>query len=341
MRPATAPRPVPEAFLSFLRDHSTFYLITHTEPDGDCIASSLALGRYLARAMGRRVSHYNAGPFDRREIIRYQSEFSPRLDIVDRSNDPNPAIIVLDCSGPDRIGDLANDISGLPIAVVDHHASGKPFGDARFVDTTAAASCYLVQLVIEALAAETGSGLTRDEAELLLFGIVTDTGFFRHVESDSAPLFRAIARLIDAGASPKSAHASMFGGQSIETRQLLATLLGRARRIGDGSAMLTYETAADTQRYGRVSRDSDTLYQLLFSIEGIRAAALIREENETSCTGSLRSSDTVDVSRIAEVFGGGGHRRASGFVTKASLRETLDRVENEVEAALRADSARR
>ena len=341
MRPQTDPPPVPEEFLDFLRGHATFYLVTHTEPDGDCIASSLALGRYLARAMGRHVRHYNAGPFDRREIIRHQSEFSPRLDIVDRSNDPDPAVIILDCPGTDRIGDVADDIEGLPIAVIDHHASGKPFGNARFVDTTAAATCYLVQLVIEALTAETGAELTRDEAERLMFGLVTDTGFFRHVENDSAPLFRAVARLIDAGASPKSAHATMFGGQSLETRQLLATLLGRARRIGDGSAMLTYETSADTQRYGRVSRDSDTLYQLLFSIEGIRAAALIREEHEASCTGSLRSSDTLDVSRIAEVFGGGGHRRASGFVTKATLRETLEQVENEIEAALRADTARR
>lgn len=331
---------VPSGFIDFIMRHDLFVLATHTEPDGDCIASSLALGSYLTRVLHKRVHHLNVGPFERKEILRYQKHFQPRVDASAVRAAESPAALVLDCTGPDRVGEAAEDISGLPTGVLDHHASAKPFGEARFVVTTAAASCYLVQLVLETLAAQTGEPVNAEEAYLLFFGIATDTGFFRHLESDGAGLLAAVARLTGAGVSPKEIHDHMFGGKSLASRQLLATLLGRARRVGDGSVMVTYETIADTQEYGRVSRDSDRLYQLILSIEGIRAAALIREESQTSCTGSLRSTDSLDVSRVAELFGGGGHKRAAGFSIDLPLREMLERVEHEMIAAVREDTAR-
>lgn len=330
---------VPSGFIRFLHDHETFILATHTEPDGDCIASSLALGRYLERAMGKQVHHLNAGPFERREIIRYQKHFEPRIDRTTITGARSPAAIVLDCTGPDRVGEAAEDLAGLPMAVLDHHASGAPFGDARFVETTAAASCYLVQLLLERLALETGVAISGDEAYLLFFGTATDTGFFRHIEANSAGLLAAVSRLSILGVSPKEIHSHMFGGKTLASRKLLGTLLGRATPIGDGSAILTYETRADVETYGRISRDSDPLYQLILSIEGVRAAALIREENESSCTGSLRSTDSLDVSRVAQIFGGGGHKRAAGFSTDTPLKDMLERVETEMVAAMREHQA--
>jgi phosphoesterase RecJ-like protein len=330
---------VPSGFIDFLNEHDTFILATHTEPDGDCIASSLALGSYLQRVLGKRVHHLNVGPFERKEIIRYQKYFEPRVDRTVITGADRPAAIILDCTGPDRIGEAADDVAGLPTGVVDHHASGEPFGDARFVVTTAAASCYLIQLVLEALSADTGIGINGEEAYLLFFGIATDTGFFRHIENDSAGLLAAVARLTALGVSPKQIHAHMFGGKTLASRKLLGALLERARPIGDGSAILTYETREDTEQFGRISRDSDPLYQLILSIDGVRAAALIREENDSSCTGSLRSTDSLDVSRVAQIFGGGGHKRAAGFSTGTPLKEMLEQVETEMIAAMREDQA--
>lgn len=325
---------MPPELLAFLRDHDTFYLLGHVEPDGDCVASALALGSYLERGLGKRVRYYDQGPFVRREIVNLADRFGERVDPAHRASDPDPAAIVLDCTGPDRTGKLQADIRGLPTAVIDHHASGEPFGDARFVVPTVAATCYLVQLVIEAL----GGSITGDEADLLLFGIATDTGYFRHIESDAADLVGAVARLMAAGASPKAAHARMFGGHTFDSRALLAKMLLRAEPIAQGRGVIMWETLEDTSAHGRESRDSDTLYQLLFGIEGLRTAALLREEDESTVSGSLRSIDALDVSTIAKEFGGGGHRRAAGFTSSISLDEAVARVRVALEKALDGDA---
>ncbi len=325
----SAPQPPPE-LRAFLEEYETFFLVGHVEPDGDCIAAALALASFLERVLGKRAHCLNAGPFDRREIRSYRSEFRPRLDRSDRDRAVRPAAIILDCSGPERTGALEDDIAGLPVAIVDHHATTNASADASFLVPTAAATCYLAQLIIEGFDAD----ITPREAELLLFGIATDTGFFRHVESGAADLMAGVSRLLAAGASPKQAHAQMTGGHTLGSRQLLGALLHRAEPIGDGAGVISWETAEDLRRYGRESRDSDTLYQLLFGIAGVRAAALVRYESETTVSGSLRSIDDLDVSEIAASFHGGGHRRAAGFTTELELSEAIDRVRARLEAAL-------
>ncbi|MFW5718195.1 MAG: DHH family phosphoesterase [Spirochaetota bacterium] len=326
---------VPAELLDFLRLHDTFYLLGHVEPDGDCVASALALGSYLERQLGKTVRYYNEGPFNRREIACYEDRFEPRIAEEHRAGDPKPAAVILDCTGPDRIGRLQEDLDGLPLAVIDHHATGEPYGDVRFVVPTVMATCYLVQLVIE----EFGGPLGQADAQLLLFGIATDTGYFRHAESDAAGLFAGVARLMAAGASPRKTHARVFGGHTLDSRKLLGTLLGRARSIGGGRGVITWETREDTQRHGTQSRDSDTLYRLLFGIDGLRTVALIREEDESTVSGSLRSIDSLDVSRIARSFGGGGHKRAAGFTAGLDLDEAIDAVTSALEAALDDDQS--
>ncbi len=321
---------VPGELIAFLREHERFYIAGHVEPDGDCIASSLALASYLRRALGKTVTCHNVGPFNRREILEYADEFAPRVDAAEIAEATSPAAIILDCTGPDRIGALREDLDGLPTAVIDHHATSEPFGDARFVVTTSMATCHLVQLVMEDL----GGGITKDEAQLLMFGIATDTGFFRHAEHDAADLFSGVARLMEAGASPKTAHSWMFGGHTLDSRRLLAAIMLRAEPIGDGRGVVSWESMEDVQEYGKESRDSDTLYQLLFSIRGLRTAALVRQESDTTVSGSLRSIDTIDVSAIAAGFGGGGHKRAAGFTAELDLHDAVERVRDALESAL-------
>ncbi len=216
---------IPKEVTDFLTAHKTYYLVAHLEPDGDCLAAALALGMFLNRAHGKFVRYFDVGPFDRREIQHLAPQFEHRLDPTTRAEDPDPAVVIVDCSGPDRVGPVAEDLAGLPTAVIDHHATGEPFGDVSFVDTSAAATCYLIQLIIEQM----GETPTQDEAEILLFGIATDTGYFRHTETKAAGLFTAVSRLLLAGASPKRAHQQMFGGYKLASRFLLARLINRAR----------------------------------------------------------------------------------------------------------------
>jgi phosphoesterase RecJ-like protein len=308
---------VPQELLQALRDNSDFLLIGHEDPDGDCLSSQFALGSFLRRR-GARVELLTPGPFERPEIETFRGEFRAH---VPQPLSPETLVLIMDCSTLDRIGYLAEEIRGLSTAVVDHHSAGVGFGEIRFIDSAAPSVTYMVLHIIEAL----GEQPNRQEAQSLLFGLATDTGYFRHLEGGSADTFRAVARLVEAGADPKSIHQWMYGGRSLESKLLLGRLLGRTREELGGRAIFTYETLADAERYGKQHRDSDALYSHLQGIRNNELVVLVREEQAEHCTVGLRSHALVDVGALAREFGGGGHARAAGFSWNGS-REGVERA---------------
>ncbi len=308
---------VPQPLLQSLRDYSRFIFIGHEDPDGDCLSSQYALASFLAR-QGAETALVTPGPFERPEIDPYRHNF--RLHLPDEVLPERTLVVVMDCSTLDRIGYLGEEIEGMRVAVIDHHSSGRDFGDIRFVDPSAPAVTYMVLYIIEAL----GGSPNPEEAKSLLFGLATDTGYFRHLESGTADTFRVVARLVSAGANPKAIHQWMYGGRSLESKQLLGQLLSRATRRLGGRAVFTYETLEDAERFGKQHRDSDALYSHLQGIKDNELVVLVREEAPGRCTVGLRSHATVDVGALAREFGGGGHARAAGFSWEGS-RESIEK----------------
>lgn len=310
--------PVPKALLDFMEKFDHFIIASHREPDGDCVGSSLALASYLARK-GKRTNLVSAGPFKRPEIREFEPLFAPNaddFDLTDRS-----ALFVLDCSGVERLGDASASVASLPRAIVDHHATNDSSGEADYIDGTAPSTTVLVQEIIEA----EGDAPNLHEAELLLFGLCTDTGFFRHLDERAASTFEHAARLVAAGANPKKTFARMNGGKSFESRILMSRILSRMTRFYDGRLIISSETIDDTREYGLEGRDSDSLYQLIQAIRGVEAIVIVRQESETTCSVGLRSLDRIDVSVVATAFGGGGHRQASGLNTPGTIEELIPR----------------
>ncbi|HRY55550.1 MAG TPA: bifunctional oligoribonuclease/PAP phosphatase NrnA [Spirochaetia bacterium] len=324
-------RPVPPELLDFIDRHQTFYVIGHKEPDGDCVGSQLALGSFLKRS-GKGVALCSAGPFTRTEILPYESRFSPV--VPDEKASERAAAIVLDCSSLGRIGDVAQTLPPVQIAFIDHHAAGEAKGEVVFIDDRAPAVTLMVLALIEAM----GGKPTKDEAEYLLFGLCTDTGFFRHLDESSSETFLAASKLVAAGASPKRAFHLMNGGKSLFSRKLMGETLTRAEPRYDGALLVSYVTLEDQQRYGLASRDSDMLYQLLLSVAGCEAAMIIRQESETECTVGLRARERVDVGAIAASFGGGGHRLAAGLLLRGGLEEVREKLVAAFEPYLGGDS---
>lgn len=311
----------PAPLVDRLRRSSQVLICTHMEPDGDCIGSSLALASALRRS-GKEVHQFNPGPFDRSEIREYRDAFLPHVPEHLQQNKTGRLVVILDCSLPERIDTLAKEIEGLPTIVADHHPVDNPMGDEAWVVPEAPAAAILVQILIESLDLIP----TSEEARLLMFAFSTDTGFFRHTSETHAPAFSALSRLLSYGASPRDAHAQMFGHKTFESRKLIATLLERMQGYFDGRFLITWERQEDTRRVGKENRDSDTFYQLAFAIESCEALVLIREEAPGRCTGSLRSRKDIDVSTVARKFGGGGHKNASGFLAEVDCMELVERM---------------
>ncbi len=315
------------AVLRFLSSYEHYYILSHVEPDGDCIGASLALESFLKRR-GKTVTLLNEGPFDRPEI----QDFAPRFHttLPQLSSQDTCAAVVLDCSDYERLGKLSSLPERLPTAVVDHHATNDSGGEFALIDPTAPSTTVLIQLIIEA--AEESP--TPEEARHALFGLCTDTGYFRHLDHGSGDAFRFAARLVDAGASPRETHDAIFGGHSRASRYLLARWLQRVESIAEGRALLTYQTLADSQEFAPGERDTGMLYQLLLGVRGCSVVAFVRQENEAECSGSLRSTTDFDVAAIAQLYGGGGHKRAAGFLTDQKLDEVYAELRSIIEERL-------
>jgi len=301
----------------FIASHSSFLVLGHKEPDGDCIASQLTISALL-EALGKTASLYSAGPFDRPEISSFNDLFSARIPDERRTGS---AAIIVDCSTPDRTGPLGDRVKDLPCLVIDHHSSGEIFGNARFVEPSAPSATMLVLQLFE----DMGVALNNEIGRLLLFGLCTDTGFFRHLGQNGADTFRAVARLVEKGTSTAEVYMMVYGKRALAGRKLLAEMLARVESHWDDRLLLTWQTIADRERLGEVQRGEDDLYRLLQTIKGNVVVALVKQETEGVFSVGLRSNSTQDVGVIAASFGGGGHRQAAGFDITGTL-ETVKKT---------------
>jgi len=304
---------VPDELVSFLKDYDNYLIVSHREPDGDCIGSSLALAAFLARH-GKQTFLISAGPFKRPEIQMYEKLFLNRIpEILPRGK---TALLIVDCSGLDRLGEASHGLESFPFAVLDHHATNNLTDGIGYIDSTSPSTTILVQLLIEAI----DGMVMKEEASHLMFGLCTDTGFFRHLDAKSSETFECASRLVAAGANPKQTFAHMNGGKSWGSRIIISRILSRMKRFYNNQLVISFETIEDTSEFGMEGRDSDSLYQLIQSISGTEAIVIVRQETPDTCTVGFRSLDRIDVSKVAAVFGGGGHRQASGL----SIAGTID-----------------
>ncbi len=302
----------------FLSSHESFLVLGHKEPDGDCVASQLALAS-LIRQLGKKASVYSVGPFDRPEIVELQPLFGAEIPASARAG---AAAVIVDCSTPDRTGALGPSVEDLPCLVIDHHSSGEPFGQVRFVDASAPSTTML----ISQLYGDMGIVPDAETARLMLFGLCTDTGFFRHLSQKSAETFRLVAGLVEHGTTTAEVYLMVYGRRDLAGRKLLAEMLLRTESHWDDRFLLTWQTIEDKVRLGTQQRGEDDLYRLLQTVRRNVVVALIKEESPGKYSVGLRSTMDVDVGTVAGSFGGGGHRQAAGFDIPGSLesvRKTL------------------
>lgn len=307
-------------FKDFLESHNFFYVIAHKDPDGDAVFSCLGM-KELLKAKGLSYQLLSAGPFKRPEIRKHANLFSSQMTFLSEPERKKSGLIILDCSEMVRLGEIDGDLKNLDTFIIDHHKTADVTENC-IIDPTSPATACLVQQLYEKLIGP----LPKQTAEYLFFGLSTDTGFFRFLKTDSAEVFRQAARLVEAGANPRTTYDEMTGGKSFTTRKLLGIMLERVERRYNNKLAVTYETMEDTKAWGQEGRDSDALYSLLLSVDGVEAVLFVRQDTELTCTCGFRSRDKVDVSAIAAKFGGGGHKNAAGLSIDGKIPDVLEKI---------------
>jgi len=323
--------PIDEEILALLRNREEFVVIGHVSPDGDCLSSQMAMNSMLLK-MGKTVHMANAGPFDRSEISHLRSDFLNHID--DELKQRNPLIVVVDCSSPERIGHLAEEIEGLTTVVFDHHSSGEQFGTYRYIVPRSVSTTLIIMQLYKALDVE----ISQEIAEHLFFGFATDSGFFRFINAYRGETLRLAAELVDLGVSPNVMNDRMTGGKSFGYIKYLGKLIDRSESLFDGKVMISSSCLEDSKQYITTDKPSDSLYTMLLSVQGVEVVLFFKELEGGRTEVGFRSShqSSINVGALAESFGGGGHKKAAGATVNKPIQETRKLLLEAVEKMLKA-----
>jgi phosphoesterase RecJ-like protein len=321
-----------DPFVDLVRRHQRFLLTTHVRPDGDGLGSMLALDEVLRRK-GKHVQLAIASSTPPRYRFLDPAGRVQHFRLPGEEFRPAEVILVLDTGTWNQLGDLASFLRGhhAAKAVIDHHATQDDLGGQRFVDATAEATGRLVFEAISAM----DEPLTAETATALYVALAMDTGWFRHANVQ-APTFALAAELVCAGARPEILYDKLFENNSLGRLKLIGLVLSRLQVTYNGQVAHTELRRADYELTGATPQDSEDLVNYTRSIEGVEVGLFFMEQPRGGVKVSFRSRAAVDVARIAEHFGGGGHRLASGATIEASLDDTRARVLRAVSSALAA-----
>ncbi len=296
-------------FTKLVNESQSFVLTSHMRPDCDAIGSELAMAIAL-RSLGKEARIVNGD-----SVPPHIAFIDPEHDVLVLGRDVSAnelacdVHMILDTSAWGQLGPMAEVIRDTQArkVVIDHHVSEDDMGAVTFKDTTSEATGRLVLEAIEAL----GAKATPEIAVPLFAAIATDTGWFRF-NSVSAATFKAIARLVEAGAKPAAIFAELFEQNSLARLLLQGRILTNVQSELGGRLLYTAITQADLREAGAVATDTEDVINRLLSVKGAEAALLFLELGPQETKVSLRSRSALDVNRIAGQFGGGGHRAAAG-----------------------------
>ncbi|MGH2765879.1 MAG: DHH family phosphoesterase [Actinomycetota bacterium] len=306
-------------------------LVCHVNPDPDAMGSMLGLAGFLAHR-GVRVAA--ASPNPPGELPRWVDALPGREHLVAPGRLPKkPAVLVtLDAADVDRLDGLAHLVERAGVVVcIDHHRTNPGFGTVNLIDPNASATAELVFRLIERM----GGDLTPEVAACLYAGIVTDTGRFQF-ENASPEVLRIAARLREQAFDHARLAQALYADGSVPYLRLLGRLLDRVTLVPEAGLVWASLVRADLDEAGVPIHETDDLIDLVRTAREADVAAVLKEQVAGGFKVSLRSRGDTDVSAVAERFGGGGHRLAAGYTSKATLQETVDRL---IEALSTTDDA--
>jgi phosphoesterase RecJ-like protein len=308
--------------LQEIRTRRRFVVTSHARPDGDGIGSALACGQIL-RVMGKDadvVMHdgvpriYQNLPFADRVI---------QANAVPADLSSNDAVILLECDSIRRTA-----LEGLEkcfLINIDHHASGRNFAHINWIDSTVMATAELVYRLARLACVP----VDRDIATCLYTGLMTDTGSFMF-EGTNEHTFTVARELVLAGADPALCARHIYFGHSTAKMRLLGAALSNLHR--EGAIAWIWITQEEMQRFGAREEDCEGLVNYALSIADVQVAIFFRELPDGRYRVSIRSKGEVNVSAVAEHFGGGGHKCASGCSIDGPLDAAVSRITERLRA---------
>ena len=285
----------------FILDSKKIGITYHVSPDGDAVGSALALYQGLVK-LGKDV--YIISKDEISDYLKYM----PKSDVIN-SEIVEPVqgtdlVIGVDCGNLERLSANLEYYRGK-ILNVDHHISNDYYGDINYVDATAAATAEIIYGLLNELKVQ----LDINIGTCLYTSLVTDTGGFRHSNVTERTLLIA-SKLKGLGVNNTQIYTELFDNKEFESLKTMGLIISKMELLFDGKLSLMVVDSS----FGEIG-DSSEVIGFGLKVKGVEVALLVRE-NEKGIKASLRSKNNVDVRKIAEALGGGGHIKAAGITFK-------------------------
>lgn len=304
-----------------IKKHKSFLITTHTSPEGDALGSELGL-YFLLKKMNKQAFIVNQDP------LPQELSFLPGADCIklykEIKNISFDCMVALDCSHLSRAGEVYKlNRERRPVINIDHHISNNNFGDYNWVEPHFSSASEMVYLLYK----EIGVAFDRKSALSLYVGIMTDTGSFRY-SNTSELTHRAAAEFMRLGLNINKVYRDIYENVSFSDMQLLIKILSGVVRAKNGKVVYVLAPAR-LLKHRKVSFDlSEHILGFMRAIKDAQIVVLFKEnigvKNEIRF--NLRSNGSFDVNKIAQYFGGGGHKSAAGCTIKGRLADIRSQV---------------
>ncbi len=302
---------------------NTIVILTHENPDGDAIGSSLAMYHAL-KAYGKNPDI----------IIPEHSKifnFLPGIESLKKESsiEHYDLAISLDCASIKMLNGFSNYFENAKVKVcIDHHGTNTMFGDYNYVNPDSPACSQILLVVLEYFGIE----VTKEIGTCILAGIITDTGGFRY-QGVTAETFEFVAWLLNKGVNVSSIYRKVLQIKTKPNFELHRIANNRLEFLENGKIAYTYITKDDEQSVNAENGDYEGIVENGRDIEGVEVSVFIRQ-TEKGCKVSLRSNDYVNVSEACAVFGGGGHPKAAGCTISGTIDQAKEMIVKEVSRLL-------
>jgi phosphoesterase RecJ-like protein len=314
-----------------LKKYRRFCITSHTNLDGDGLGGELAVRRML-RALGKKAVIVND------DEVPYSYRFLPGVTSVRKmgagvSGGKFDCFVVLDCSDIRRIGQVQQLIGGAPVINIDHHISNDYFGTVNWVIPDISCTSEMVYMLCKRFRVP----IDRIMAQYLYVGLLTDTGSFRF-SNTLASTHRIAAELVESGVDVAGTYKNVYGNIPYEDLKLLSEILPTMEKSKDGKVVWFQIHKEYLKRQNVVSIDlSESILNFARSLKGVEVVILFKESlaREHEIRVNFRSQGKVDVNKVAAMFGGGGHKTASGATVKGALPHVMHKVLAAVTGVLR------
>ncbi|MBI4468403.1 MAG: bifunctional oligoribonuclease/PAP phosphatase NrnA [Acidobacteria bacterium] len=309
--------------IELIESNRNFAITSHVRPDGDGIGSSLAL-KLVLQSMGKDAVVVMRDP-----IPRAYSRLTGagQVVVLPRFDQRFDAVFIIECSDMDRPGlpGLAEQLT----VNIDHHSTTGLFAYINWIDSTAAAVGEMIYNLCKAL----GVQISPEIAENIYAALLTDTGSF-HFSNTTERTLKVASELVRLGARPAKISRSIYYDNPFSKIKLVGLALSQLQHDSTGRVAWLTVTREMMKEAGASEEDVDGIVSYPLSVGAVEAVAIFKEVKPGTYRTSLRSKDSINVAKLAEQFGGGGHRNASGCTLRGEKTEVERDVVNRLCAAM-------